>query len=172
MGILDNLKKLTTPEEIFTWKLGAALSMENEVLNSLQDMQQETPRPEIRELLQRHEAESREQIDRIKECFRLLEEDIDDSPCPAIQGISKEGKATLKKIDDSIVDAGILSGAIETEHHEIAVYEILVTNAKARGREDVADLLAKNLQEEEQMLERVKEIAERIAMGEGYAVAA
>ena len=172
MGITDNLKKLHTPEEIFTWKLGAALSMEQEVLQSLQDMQQETPRAEVRELLERHERQTRDQIDRIEQAFKLLDEDVDDSPCPAMQGISKEGKATLKKIDDPIVDAGILSGAIETEHHEIAVYEILVTNAKARGREDGADLLAKNLQEEEQMLERVKEIAERIAMGEGYAVAA
>ena len=172
MGIIDNLKKLTTPEEVFTWKLGAALSMEKEVLQSLQDMQNETPRPEIRELLQRHEAQTREHIARIEQSFHLLEEDVDDSPCPAMQGISKEGKATLKKIDDSIIDAGILSGAIETEHHEIAVYEILVTNAQARGRDDVADLLAQSLQEEQDTLEEVKTIAERIAKGEGYAVAA
>ena len=171
MGILDNLSKLHTPEEIFSWKLGAALSMEHTVVDSLQDMQQETPRAEVRDLLAKHEEQSRDQIARIEQCFQLLGEEVDDSPCPAMQGIAKEGKATLKKIDDAIVDAGILSGAIETEHHEIAVYEVLVTNAKARGREDVADLLAQNLREEEETLEAVKALGERLA-NEGYAVAA
>ena len=89
-----------------------------------------------------------------------------------MQGIEKEGKATLKKIYDSIIDAGILSGAIETEHHEIAVYEILVTNAKARGASEVAALLQQNLDSELATLEKVKSTAERIATGEGYAVAA
>ncbi len=37
-----------------------------------------------------------------------------------MQGLDKEGKATIKKTDDSIVDAVILPVAIETEHHEIA----------------------------------------------------
>jgi ferritin-like metal-binding protein YciE len=39
----------------------------------------------------------------------------------------KEGKSRIKKTDDSVVDAVILAGALETEHYEIAVYETLVT---------------------------------------------
>jgi ferritin-like metal-binding protein YciE len=165
-------EKLNTPEEIFSWKLGAALSMENTVLDSLQDMQKETNREEIRTLLAQHEQETRQHIANIEQSFQLLGEEVDDSPCPAMQGIAKEGKATLKKIDDSIVDAGILSGAIETEHHEIAVYEVLVANAEARGATEVADLLRQNLQSEQKTLDTVKSVAERIAKGEGYAVAA
>jgi ferritin-like metal-binding protein YciE len=164
-------EKLDTPEEIFSFKLGAALSMENTVLDSLQEMQEETNRDEIRTLLVRHEAETRQHIANIEKAFELLGEQVDDSPCPAMQGIAKEGKATLKKIDDSIADAGILSGAIETEHHEIAVYEILVTNAKARGAIEVAALMQENLDSEQNTLDAVKSLAERIATGEGYAVA-
>jgi ferritin-like metal-binding protein YciE len=165
-------EKLNTPEEIFSWKLGAALSMENTVLDSLQDMQKETNRDEIRALLSQHEDETRQHIANLERSFELLGEDVDDSPCPAMQGIAKEGKATLKKIDDSIIDAGILSGAIETEHHEIAVYEILVTNAEARGATEVAALMRENLESEQRTLDTVKTLAERIAKGEGYAVAA
>ncbi len=165
-------EKLNTPEEIFSFKLGAALSMENTVVESLQDMQKETNRDEIRQMLAQHETETRQHIANIERSFELLGEKVDDSPCPAMEGIAKEGKATLKKIDDSIVDAGILSGAIETEHHEIAVYEILITNAKARGADEVAALMRQNLESEQQTLEKVKAVAERIATGEGYAVAA
>ncbi len=45
------------------------------------------------------------------------------------------------------------SGAIETEHHEIAVYEVLVTNAEARGAPEVAALLRENLEQEKHTLE-------------------
>jgi hypothetical protein len=47
--------------------------------------------------------------------------------------MAKEGKATIKKTNESVVDAVILSAATESEHHEIAVYETLITNAEARG---------------------------------------
>lgn len=87
-----------------------------------------------------------------------------------MQGLNKEGKATIKKTDDSIVDAVILPVAIETEHHEVAVYEVLVANAEARGAPEVAALLKENLGQEQHTLEEVKSVAERIA-NECYAVA-
>ncbi|MCW2995969.1 MAG: hypothetical protein JWQ18_3464, partial [Conexibacter sp.] len=106
-------------EEIFSFKLGSALSMENTILEMLGELQEKTNRDEIRAMLATHQDETRQHIANIEKSFELLGEEIDDSPCPAMQGIEKEGKATLKKIDDSIIDAGILAGAIETEHHEI-----------------------------------------------------
>jgi ferritin-like metal-binding protein YciE len=163
-------EKLDTPEEVFSFKLGAALKMENKVLEMLGELQEQTNRDEIRQLLAKHAGETREHIANIERSFELLGEEPDDSPCPAIEGIEKEGKATLKKIDDSIVDAGILASAIETEHHEIGVYEVLVTNAEARGAPEVAALLRKNLEQEQQTLDTVRTAAERIAH-QGYAVA-
>ncbi len=127
-------EKLKTPEEIFSFKLGSALTMEKNVLGML----------------------------------GLLLEAAE--PCPAMQGLDKGGKATIKKTDDSIVDAVILPVAIETEHHEIAVYEVLVANAEARGAPEVAALLKENLGQEQHTLEEVKSVAERIA-NECYAVA-
>lgn len=164
-------EKLNTPEEIFSFKLGSALSMENTILEMLGELQEKTNRDEIRVLLAAHQDETRQHIANIEKAFELLGEEVDDSPCPAMQGIEKEGKATLKKIDDSIIDAGILAGAIETEHYEIAVYEILVTNAEARGADGVAALLRENLESEQATLDKVKQTAARIANGEGYAVA-
>jgi ferritin-like metal-binding protein YciE len=164
-------EKLNTPEEVFSFKLGSALSMENTVLDSLQDMQKETNRDEIRALLAQHEEDTRQHIANIEQSFRQLGEEPDDKPDLAMEAISKEGKAMLKKIDDEIVDAGILAAAIDTEHHEIAVYEVLVTNAEARGATEVATLLRQNLESEQQTLDAVKAVEERLAKGEGYAVA-
>jgi ferritin-like metal-binding protein YciE len=156
-------EKLNTPEEIFSFKLGSALTMENTVLEMLGDLQEKANRPEIQQLLSHHADETRQQIANIEQCFQLLGEEVDDSPCLVIEAIDKEGKATLKKTDDELADEIILSGATETEHHEIAVYETLITNAKARGANEVAQLLQQNLEQEQHTLDEVKSAAEKLA---------
>lgn len=164
-------EKLNTPEEIFHHKLGAALTMENNVLEMLGELEKEARHDELRRLFRHHADETRQQIANIERSFELLGEEVDDSACPTIHAIEKEGKAEIKKTEESIVDAVILAGATETEHHEIAVYETLVTNAEARGAAEVAKLLRQNLEQEQHTLEEVKGIAHRLAHA-GYAVAA
>ncbi len=164
-------EKLTTPEEIFSFKLGAALTMEKTVLGMLGELEENAQRDELKQLFREHAAQTREHIANIEKSFELLGEEVDDSPCPAIEGLEKEGLAAIKKTDDSVVDAVILAGAAETEHHEIAVYETLVTNAEARGADEVAQLLVRNLQQEQAALEKVQAVAKRISK-QGIAVPA
>lgn len=163
-------ERLHTPEEIFSFKLGAALKMERTILEMLEDREGAAQREELKTALREHAGETQRHVANIERAFELLGEDVDDSPCPAIEGLQSEGKATIKKTDDSVVDAVILAGAAETEHHEIAVYETLIANAQARGAEDVAALLRENLQSEQQTLEEVKQTMQRLSR-EGIAVA-
>lgn len=154
---------LTTPEEIFSFKLGSALSMEHDTLEMLGDLEQQAQRPELKTLFRDHAVETQQQTANIEQCFQLLGEQIDDSPSPTTKGLSKEGKSTIKKTDVSLVDAVILAGALETEHYKIAVYETLVTNAEARGATEVANLLRQNLQQEEAARDNVKQAAQQIS---------
>jgi ferritin-like metal-binding protein YciE len=57
--------------------------------------------------------------------------------------------------DDSVVDDVILAGAAATEHHEIAVYETLITHAEELGEPNVVQLLQQNLEQEQHTLEEV-----------------
>jgi ferritin-like metal-binding protein YciE len=164
-------EKLTTPEDIFSFKLGAALTMEKTVLDMLGQLEEQAQREEIKEMIRSHAAETQQHVANIERSFELLGEEVDDSPCPAIEGLEKEGQATLKKTDDSVVDAVVLSSIAETEHHEIAVYETLVVNAKARGADEVAQLLQQNLDQERDVLRLGQETMQRIATT-GIAVAA
>ena len=150
-------EKLDTPEEVFSFKLGAALKMENKVLEMLGELQEQTNRDEIRQLLAKHAGETREHIANIERSFELLGEEPDDSPCPAIEGIEKEGEANLKMADESLHDDVILAGCGETEHHEIAVYESLILHANALGHEDISALLQENLEQEQHTLGEVLE---------------
>ncbi|MEA2248565.1 MAG: hypothetical protein QOH46_3094 [Solirubrobacteraceae bacterium] len=157
------LDKIDTPRELFTYKLGSALKMENTVLDMLGDLEAEAQREELKAQFRHHADETRHQIRNIELAFAELGEEADDKPCPAIEGLEKEGKANIKKTDDALVDNVILSGAAETEHHEIAVYEVLITHAEAMGKPAVATLLRQNLEQEQHTLEEVKSHAQRLA---------
>ena len=153
----------TTPEEIFSFKLGAALSMEHDTLAMLGELEEAAQRPELKTLLHEHAEETRQQIANIERSFELLGEKVSDSPSPVTKAMAKAGASTLGKTDTSLVDDVILAGALETEHYEIAVYETLVVNAEARGAAEVAALLRQNLVQEEGARDKVKAFGQRIA---------
>jgi ferritin-like metal-binding protein YciE len=157
-------ERLNTPEEAYHFKLGAALKMEHTVLEKiLEDSIEESQEDRLKELFRHHAEETRQQIRNLEQVFSAFGWEVDDSPCPAIEGIHKEAKANVKKTDDAIVDGIILSGAAETEHHEIAVYESLIIQARAMGRDDAVGLLQQNLDQEQHTLDEVKSALERVA---------
>lgn len=155
--------RLNSPKEVFSYKLGAALKMENTVLEMLGDLEEKSQRQQLKQQFRHHAEETRQQIRNLEQAFSALGEEPDENSCPAIEGIEKEGRANIKKADDSVVDAVILSGAAETEHHEIAVYEGLITDAEAMGKHDVVQLLRENLEQEEHTLEEVKQATRELA---------
>src|SRR4051794_28795818 len=157
-------ERLNTPEEAYNFKLGAALKMEHTVLEKiLEDSIDEAQDDSVKQLFRHHAEETRQHIRNLEQVFGAFGWDVDDSPCPAIEAIHKEAKTNVKKTDDAIVDSIILSGALETEHHEIAVYEGLIINARAMGRDDVVRLLEQNLEQEQHTLEEAKRALERVA---------
>jgi ferritin-like metal-binding protein YciE len=156
-------EKLDTPKELFTYKLGSALKMENKVLDMLGDLEEESRHKELKDQFRHHADETRGQIRNIEMAFDALGERPDDKPCPVIEAIDKEGKMNIKKADDHLVDNVILAGATETEHHEIAVYEALISQADAMGRQEIVTLLRQNLEQEQHTLDEVRGHAQRLA---------
>lgn len=164
-------ERLNTPEEIYSFKLGSALTMEQKLIEVLEELEEHAQRNEIKQALRQHREETRQHAANLEQCFKLLGEEVDDSPCPVIEAMAKEGKATIKKTDDSLVDAIVLVAATESEHYEIAVYETLITNAYARGAADVAALLQQNLDQEKHALDIARASMKTIAT-DGIAVSA
>ncbi len=147
--------KLNNPREVFGHKLGSALTMEQDVLEMLGNLEDESQRDELKQQFRHHADETRQQIANIEQSFRAMGEEPDDSPCPAIKGLDAEAKANIKMADESVVDGVILAGAAATEHHEIAVYETLITHAEELGEPEVVRLLQQNLEQEQHTLEEV-----------------
>jgi ferritin-like metal-binding protein YciE len=157
------LKTIDTPTELFTHKLGSALTMERTVLKMLGEMEGKAQHEEIKGLLRMHADETRQHVTNVEQAFAALGENADDKPCPAIDGLRVEGRANVELTDDALVDDVILAGAAETEHHEIAVYEELITFAETMGEPQVVNLLRQNLEQEQHALEEVQRAARAIA---------
>ena len=156
-------ERLHNPGEVFNYRLGAALKMEREIVGTLDELIEEAHEQQIKEALRTHQAETREHVRRVEEVFRVCGWEVDDSPCPTVEALAKEGKATIKKAEDPLVDGIILAGAIETEHHEMAVYEDLIIHAQATGHEEAVSLLRQNHEEERRALEKVASLAQSTA---------
>jgi ferritin-like metal-binding protein YciE len=155
--------RFETPAELFTHKLGAALKMERTVLKMLGKLDEDARSDDLRELVRHHAQETEHQLANVRRAFAALGVEPDDKPCPVIEAIDKEGRAQAKRADEVLVDSVIVAGAAEAEHHEIAVYEWLVTEADALGHDTVAGLLRENLQQEQHTLEEIKRLTRSLA---------
>ena len=157
------------PQELFIHQLGSTLKMENTVEEMLGELIEEANGRELKQQLQHHLDETRGQIRNLNQVFQALGEEPDEQPCPAIEGIQKEGQANLKMTEDDLNDAVILAGCAETEHHEIAVYENLIVHADAMGQDDVVALLRENLEQEQHTLGEVLKATLKTAQSSGAA---
>ncbi len=155
--------RIEEPRELFLHKLGTALRMETTVADLLRTLTEKAQSPELAGVLRRHEDETHHQIGNLHEVFAALGEEPLEKACAAVKGIESEGQTLIRLTDESLVDAVILAGAAETEHHEIAVYEGLIAYAEALGHGTVVGLLRDNLRQEERMLADVKAAVERLA---------
>jgi ferritin-like metal-binding protein YciE len=166
VDVLDDIMhrtRITRPQELFLHNLGACLTMENTVGEMLGKLIEEAADPELKQQLRHHREETQGQIRNLHRAFEAVGMQVDEKPCPAIEGIEKEGEANLKMTEDSLKDDVILAGCAETEHHEIAVYENLIVHASAMGHDDVVALLQENLEQEQHTLGEVLKATLRLA---------
>ena len=157
------MASIETPRDLFVHKLGAALTMEETILDMLENLQQEASDPQLKRNLKQHHAETQQHVANLQQIFRALGEEPQTQSCPAIDGLEKEGKQMIKEVDESLVDSVILGGVIETEHHEIAVYDSLIIKAEQLDDEDIVALLHENLEQEEVTLDKAVKAAEQSA---------
>ena len=157
------MASIETPQELFVHKLGTALTMEETIVEMLENLQEEASDPTLRRNLQQHRRETEKHVANLQQIFRALGEEPERQSCPTIEGLEKEGKELIEGADESLVDAVILGGVIETEHHEIAVYDGLIIQAEQMDDEDVVALLHENLEQEEAVLDKAVKAAEQSA---------
>jgi ferritin-like metal-binding protein YciE len=157
------MAQIADPKMLFAHKLGAALTMEETVLTMLSELQGKASDDELRQQLAHHAEETQGQISNLQQSFSALGYEAQKKPCPAIDGLQTEGQKTLQQTSSELHDAVILGGCAEVEHHEIAVYDGLITMAEEMDADDIVALLEENLEQEEHTLKEVEQAFEQQA---------
>lgn len=153
--------KLNALEDLFVRELSEIYGSERQILKALPKMIKAAAQPILRDALTAHKAETKDQIARLEQIFKLLgEEPIRLKSFPVTGAIDQGSELIKLKDSDSMVrDAALLSTAQKVEHYEIASYGAVHTHAGLLGYEQAAELLAVSLKEEHEMDKRLTMIA-------------
>src|ERR1700729_148312 len=124
-------------------------SAENQLIKALPKLAKGAKNTELKTLFTAHLAETKGQVDRLKQVFGILGEKPTGEHCNGMEGVIEEGADALEKDEEGAsFDAGILGAALRTEHYEIAGYTATIAMAKTLGLPEVVALLTENLNEE------------------------
>lgn len=159
MGLLT--KPIKTLDDLFVHTLQDIYYAEQQITKALPKMISKVTTPELKQGLQRHLEQTRNQITRLEQVFRLHGESPKAVTCPAIDGILEEANAILGDAGDSdVLDAAAAAAAQAVEHYEIARYGTLIAWARELGRDDWAAVLEPTLEEEKAADLKLTEVAE------------
>jgi ferritin-like metal-binding protein YciE len=166
MPALKNLRELLVDE------LRDLHNAENQLIKALPKMAKAATHEELREGFEEHLEQTREHVDRLDRCFKILGAKAKGKTCHAMKGLVEEGQEAIQEeAPDAIRDAKLIGAAQRVEHYEIAAYGTARSFAQTIGETKVADLLQETLDEEGETDKRLTALAETIneeanAMGE------
>jgi ferritin-like metal-binding protein YciE len=159
MGLFS--KDIATMDDLFVHTLRDMYYAENQIVKSLPDMIEKATDAKLKQGFQTHLGETKNQIKRLEQVFKLHGVEIMGVDCPAIDGIIEEADEVVGEVDDkNVLDAALIAAAQAVEHYEMTRYGTLIAWAKQLGRADCAKLLEQNLQEEKAADSKLTALAE------------
>ena len=154
-------KDIKTLNDLFVHTLRDIYYAENQILKALPEMIEKATDAQLKQAFQSHLGETKNQVKRLEQVFQMHGVEAKGIDCPAIDGIIEEADETAGEVaDKAVLDAALINAAQAAEHYEIVRYGSLIAWAKQLGRSDCANVLAKNLKEEEATDRKLTEIAE------------
>ncbi|HKH74034.1 MAG TPA: ferritin-like domain-containing protein [Vicinamibacterales bacterium] len=155
------MAEMGTLHEAFVDELRDTYDAEKQLTKALPKMAKAANSPELREAIESHLEETRQQIERLEQVFESLEEKARGKHCDGIAGIIQEAQAIMQEdFDEPTADACLIAAAQRAEHYEMAAYGTLVAWARAMGHDEAADLLQETLDEEKAADEKLNTLAE------------
>jgi ferritin-like metal-binding protein YciE len=155
---------MQSPRDLFLHEMADMYDAEQHILQMLPMLARECNNQQVQNALQQHERETRQQVTNLEQCFQLMNvQPAPDVTCQAVTGLKQEHDSFLReKPDPDILTMFDLGAAAKTEYYEMAAYRGLVNKAIMMGENKCADLLRQNLQQEEQMAQRVEMLAQEL----------
>lgn len=140
---------LETMQDLLIHQLQDIYSAEQMLTKALPKLQEKASTEELATAFGAHLAETKNQVARLDQVFKLLGEQASGVKCKAMEGLIAEAQEILDEDgNESVIDAGIIAAAQRVEHYEISAYGSAKAFAALLGLSDVVELLNESQQEE------------------------
>jgi ferritin-like metal-binding protein YciE len=154
-------KDIETMDDLFVHTLRDIYYAEKQILQALPEMIEKASDPQLKQGFQSHLGETKNHVSRLEQVFRIYGEQASGVDCPAIDGIIEEAEEVAGEVEDkAVLDAALIAAAQAVEHYEITRYGSLIAWATELGRNDCAELLKQNLEEEKAADKKLTAVAE------------
>ncbi|GEP11307.1 ferritin-like domain-containing protein [Methylobacterium gnaphalii] len=158
MGLFT--KDIKTLDDLFVHTLQDIYYAENQITKALPKMIDKATDPQLKQGFETHLRETEGQIKRLEQVFEMHGHSPKAVTCPAINGIIEEANELAGDVaDKEVLDAALLASAQAVEHYEITRYGTLIAWAKRLGRDDCAQVLSQNLEEEKATDQKLSDLA-------------
>lgn len=162
--------KKSTFYSIFLEFIQEIYDCENQLVEAMPKMIQNSSNQELKNGLTEHLNETKEQVKRLKEVFACLKEQPTSKKCKGIAGIIEEGEQILHnpELTPAVKDCFTIIAAQKVEHYEIASYGsaiALTKHLKSVSSEEIdfnqiLNLLEVSLGEEKRADNKLTKVAE------------
>jgi ferritin-like metal-binding protein YciE len=149
---------MQTARELFVHELTDMLDAEQKLVEALGTQAEESSRPDLQKAFESHQQQTQKQVERLQQCFDLLDEEAEETECKGIAGIIAEHDTFKEEEEPSedLMDIFNVGAAAKVESYEIAAYEGLINLAQQLEQTKIERLLNQNLKEEQQTLKKMQ----------------
>jgi ferritin-like metal-binding protein YciE len=134
---------------------------EEQIIKALPKMAKATSSPDLKKAFEHHLEETKGQVERLEQIFKILGKPVRGVRCDAIEGLISEAKEVMDETEDAgVMDAGLLASAQAVEHYEIARYGTMSAWAVQLGLAKAVKLIDETLKQEKAANQLLTKIAE------------
>lgn len=150
--------------KLFIDQLQDIYDAEHRIIEALPKKIEAAENPQLKQALESHLAETREQVARLEKVFQSIDAPAKRNKCEATVGLIEEAGELLEEFKGtSANDAAIICAAQKIEHYEVATYGSLCSWASEMGHGEALQLLQETLAEEKSADKKLTEVAETVA---------
>ena len=161
---------METLEDLFEETLKDVYFAEKAIIKALPKMAKKTKSLELRAAFQEHVEQTKGQVERLDQVFKLLGKKSQGKECPALKGLVEETEELMSEAKSpEVMHAGLIGCAQAVEHYEIARYGTLVAWAEELDMPEAVELLQATLEEEKMTDEKLSQLASSINREAGMA---
>lgn len=145
---------------MFEEQLRDLYSAENQLIKALQKVALKATTDILRDLVETHVEETKEQIRRLESIAYDLNMSLSGKKCRAMEGILEEGGEVFEKENSVTTDVQLVALAQRIGHFEISTYGTAAAVADELGHRKIAGTLRLSLEEELATDESLTEICD------------